>query len=107
MIKSCRTVIFIKLCIVRVLVSPKVSPRPLEGDGGLLSRERGLRPGHVVVGRAHEALLELGDEIVGAVLGAALEGQVGAGAEHGAVAAVWRKTITGQNQIRGGKYFFS
>ena len=68
-----------------------------------MPREWGLRPGHVFVGRPHETLLELRDEIVGAVLDAALEGQVGAGAEHGAVAAVWRKTIT--EQVREGKFF--
>lgn len=75
--------------ILRLLVSSKVAPRAFvfEVDGGLLPRQRGLRPGHVVVGRPHEALLELGDEIVGVVL-RTLEGQVGAGAEHGAVTAV-------------------
>ena len=57
--------------------------------------QRGPRPGHVVVCGPHEALLQLGDEIVGAVLGAALEGKVGAGAKHGGVAAV------GKDEDRG------
>ena len=75
------------------LQRPKVAARPLEGDGGLLPRQRRPRPGHVVVGGADEALLELGYEVVRAVLDAALEGQVGARAEHRGVAAVETKKI--------------
>ena len=75
------------------LQRPKVAPRPLEGDGGLLPRQRRPRPSHVVVGGTNEALLELGDEVVRAVLDAALEGQVGARAEHRGVAAVETKKI--------------
>ena len=82
------------LHLQHLLQRPKVAPRSLEGDGGLLPRQRRPRPGHVVVGGADEALLELGDEVVRAVLDAALEGQVGARAEHRGVAAVETKNIS-------------